>query len=195
LLRLVHHEPTVDIDVPVRGEHVVRALTADELERCRSVSIRLLPTRDPSLVALAEVGATTAEIGTVHAGDISYAEQTVSLPGGTKIDARVVEVTDWGLLQLARRIESVGKIQPLAYEGAGDEATRQSSIATGLRKVLNRAGLGSDSAVEPGSFRAWFAQQVWEETHDYARVARALGCRSLDIAAHILGYDWRNDGR
>jgi integrase/recombinase XerC len=194
-LRLVPDEPTVDIAVPARDNHVVRALTDDELERCRAASIRLLPTRDSSLVALAEVGATTAEIGIVSAANISIADQTVVLPGSTKVDSRVTEVTDWGLLQLTRRIDQVGLVVPLAYEGSGDEATRQSSIATGLRSILNRAGLGQDEAIEPGSFRAWFARQVWSETHDYAQVARALGCRSLDVAAHVVGHDWRNDGR
>jgi hypothetical protein len=66
---------------------------------------------------------------------------------------------------------------------------------SGLRRILNRAGLGTDPRVTPASIRAWFGRKIYDTSGDITDAALALGCESLDITANIIGLDWRNDGR
>ena len=60
-----------------------------------------------------------------------------------------------------------------------------------LRETLVRAGLSGEPDVGPGSLAAWAGRRVMRETGRIEAVAVALGVRSLDRAALIIGWDWR----
>jgi len=59
-----------------------------------------------------------------------------------------------------------------------------------LKRILNEAGLRGDGSVKPESVRAWAGHRIWVETGRIESAAVALGCRSLDTTARIVGYEW-----
>jgi hypothetical protein len=67
----------------------------------------------------------------------------------------------------------------------------QSSCSRALGRILAEAGFQQDTSVKPGSVRAWAGHRVWQETGRIEEVSRALGCRTLDNAADIIGLHWR----
>ena len=66
----------------------------------------------------------------------------------------------------------------------------QVAAATVLQEVLVRAGLAQEPDVRASSVAAWAGRRVLEDTGRIDLAARALGVRSLDRAARILGWDW-----
>jgi hypothetical protein len=104
--------------------------------------------------------------------------------------ARTGQLSEWGRLQLARRIRTIDNPhQPLVYDGGGRPEAAQASVSVGLRRVLNGAGLG-DADIGLGSIRARTGLNVFTKSGSIEAAALALGCRSLDIAAHLIGHDW-----
>ena len=65
----------------------------------------------------------------------------------------------------------------------------------GDRETLRRAGLAGEPDVRPVSVAAWAGAQILEETGQIEAVARALGMRSLDRAARLIGWDWTHRDR
>ena len=59
-----------------------------------------------------------------------------------------------------------------------------------LQDVLVRAGLAGEPDVRASSVAAWAGRRVLEETGRIDLAARALGVRSLDRAARIIGWEW-----
>ena len=103
-------------------------------------------------------------------------------------------LTDWGLCQIERRAHEVraagdGDVL-LAYRGSGNAESRRGHSSQALRETLERAGLTGDAYVRPASLAAWAGVQVMCQTGRIDVVARALGVRSLDAAARMIGWDW-----
>lgn len=193
---IVDHDPTVDIRLPPRSRgREARPLTDDEIRRGRAASAeRLAETRGPVVWALAEATATTQEIPRVLPEHVDLAAGTVLLRGSSRVEARRAPLTDWGVQSLERRLKAITTPdRALAYDGASlSPATLQSSAAKALVKTLTRAGLRSDPRVKPGSVRAWAGRSVFLTTGRIERVALALGCQTLDTAAVIIDFDWRD---
>lgn len=112
------------------------------------------------------------------------------LSGSTKTEFRAAGLTDWGVRVLARRMSTIDRGGSLTYEGRGSAPSMQASSSMALARVLNRAGLRDDPAVKPDSVRGWAGQRVWKHTGRIEAAAIALGCKSLDTAAAIIGYEW-----
>ena|GEM_PF-7026378 len=55
-------------------------------------------------------------------------------------------------------------------------------------------GLTKEPDVRPHSVVAWAGRRVLSETSHIEAVAKALGARSLDRAASLIGWDWREEG-
>lgn len=189
------HDPTVDIRLPSRpGGREARPLSDGEIRRGRAASVgRLGETLRPAVWALAEATATTHEIPRVLPRHIDLAGGTVLLGGSAKLEARRARLTDWGIGLLASRLEHLNaRDEPVAYQGAGrSAAAMQAASATALTKTLTAAGLRSDPRIKPGSVRAWAGRSVFLATGQIEDAARALGCRTLDTAAAIVGFEWR----
>lgn len=187
-------DPTLDLEQPTRVPVVLRPLTDEEIDRCEFATVRLVETRDPAVMALAETGAQTAEIGLVRRPHVDVERAGVWLPGTGHITPRFAELTRWGTRQLARRLNTVADDEtPLVYEGAGSAKSRQCSISGALGQVMRRAGLAADPRVRPRSITAWAGVRWFNETNRIDIVARRLGMQSLDQASELIGFDWRTD--
>lgn len=193
---MVGHDPTIDLVLPPRTRgREARPLTDEEIELGRAASRRTLgETRRPGLWALAEATATTHEIPRILARHVDLGQGTVLLPGSSKSLPRLANLTDWGSDSLERRVRELGTAdRPLVYEGAGKSASSmQTAAAMTLTKTLTQAGLRHDPAVMPASVRAWAGDRVFRATGRIEEVAVALGCHTLDTAAAIIAFDWRD---
>jgi integrase/recombinase XerC len=192
---LADSDPTLDLQLPRRSPLRTRPLTDDEVAVCRWASLATpAATRLPAVWGLAEAGATSGEIPTVRGVDVDLQTQTVWLGGSTKTDARAAALTDWGAQQLRRHVEMPGRDLSLAvvYDGTGSPQSAQASVSGAIGDVLRRAGLGEEPDVRPRSVTAWVGRRVFEDTGQIEVVARRLGLPSLDRAARLIGWDWRN---
>jgi len=186
-------DPTWALVLPSRSIDAARPLTDDELDVLRAVSLSTLAeTRQPSIIALAEAGAVTTEIARVTAGDVDLEAGVVSLSGSMHALARVVALTGWGAAQIARRVRHLDGVDvALTYAGADSRNAGQASISTNLRRLFTRAGLSAEPDLGLPSVRAWAGRRTFDRTGRIEDAARVLGCRSLDAAARIVGWDWQ----
>lgn len=191
-LGVADHDPTLDLVLPARTrDRETRHLTDDEVEAGRASSVDTLSeSRLPSVWALAEATATTHEIPRVRPEDVDLDAGTVWLSGSAKTESRTASLTKWGVRVLARRLDTADLGLSLTYEGRGSAPSMQASSSMAISRVLNRAGLRDDPAVKPESVRGWAGQRAWRQTGRIETAAIALGCKSLDTAAAIIGYEW-----
>ena len=197
-LGLCSGDPTLDLVLPARSSLHMRPLTDDEVTLCRSFSVSsLTETRRPAAWALAEATARTSEIPHIRVRDVDIEEGQVWLWGSTKAEPRWGGLTEWGCKRLARSVERVKSEGPdalLVYDGARDDKVAQISSCIAIGEVLRMAGLGSEPDVRPHSVVAWAGRRVLSESVRIEAVAKALGARSLDRAASLISWDWREEG-
>lgn len=188
-------DPSIDLSLPTRGTLEARALTEAEIGRARLAAFATtVETRQPALLALAEAGATTSEIPKVTGRDLDLDNSQVQIRGHTKTDARKASLSDWGVQQLLRRARVTGALDDsLVYEGAGPIESAQASASATLRSILQRSGVANDPAVAIKSFRVTYGVVVLARTGRIDAAARALGMRSLDQAAELLGFVWKTE--
>jgi len=190
-------DPTVDLDLPARSALPMRPLTSDEIALCRSYSLKsLTATRHPAALALAEATARTSEIPHIIVSDIDLEGGRVWLHGSPKTETRWGYPSQWGLHQLARRVEALkaasGQDPRLVYRGSGSEQSRQAASCIAITETLERAGLAQEPDVRPLSIVAWAGRCIYSETGRIEEVARRTGMRSLDRAARLIGLQWMN---
>ncbi len=192
---LVNGDPTLDIDLPPRSSLGTRPLTDDEVTLCRSVAQWSLGgSRRAAVWALGEATCRSSELPNVTGSDVDLASGRVWISGGKVTEPREGQLSDWGLVQVqARLAELEAPSLPLVYAGRSPAGAGQVSGASALVDVLTRAGLHHEPDVRPGSVAAWAGRRVLEETGRIDCAARALGVRSLDRAAAIVGWDWQAD--
>ncbi len=195
---LASSDPTLDLTLPPRSPMSCRLITEEEVLRCRAASLRSLgETRLPATWALAEAGARTSEIPAVRIQDLGPDHRSVFLHGGSKYQPRWALLTEWGALQVERRIRALrlGSADALlVYAGAGSPESRQASAATAIRTILVRAGLGDEPDLRPASVLAWAGACLFTQGNPIEEVARRLGMRSLDACATLIGVRSK-DGR
>ena len=185
-------EPTVDLVLPPRATTTARALTPVEVDWVRSASLSTtIETRQPALLALAEAGATTSEIPKVSAAELDLETGRVWLPGHTKTDARWAALSPWGQTQLARRLRRAPPQASLTSAGEGPIESAQASTSSALRTILDRAGVAHLPGVAIKSLRVGYGLAELQRTGRIEDAACALGMRSLDQTAELLGYDWQ----
>lgn len=192
---LVDGDPTLDLNLPQRSSLGTRPLTDDEITLCRSVAQWSLDgSRRAATWALAEATCRSSELPTVTSDDIDLKTGLVWIGGGKVTEPREGQLTAWGLVQVRARIEELDAPSlPLVYSGRAPAGAGQVSGASAIVDVLTRAGLHDEPDVRPGSVAAWAGRRVLEETGRIDCAARALGVRSLDRAARIVGWDWQAD--
>lgn len=195
--RVCAFDPTIDLHLPARSRVPFRALTDDEIELARWASLSTLTmTRRPAVWALAEAGASSSEIPHVTVADLSLDTGEVWIAGGPKTESRSAALTEWGHLQLARRVQALptgSTSTPLTYTGEGSGCSARTTSSEAIRVVLRHAGLLHEPGVRVRSVTAWVGQRILAETSDISAVARRLGLRSLDLAAELIAWDWRGD--
>ena len=144
------------------------------------------------MVALAEAGASAAEIAAARACDVDLAAGTVRL-GVDPDRTRVNPLTEWGA-EAIRRVLAVNGIDPadgarLCVTGTVGVDRGAQSAATRLCDVIRDAGLAGAEGVTAGSIRLTAAAEVLARDGIEA-AARFLGSSSLDAAA--LGHYWNH---
>lgn len=190
---LVDGDPTLDLVLPPRSSLGTRPLTDDEVALCRSAAQwSLAGSRRAAVWALAEATCRSSELPNISADDIDLATGRVWISGGKTTEPRESCLTDWGLQHVRARVLEVDELRrPLLYSGRSPSGAGQVAGASALVDVLTRAGLHHEPDVRPGSVAAWAGRRVLDETGRIDMAAKALGVRSLDRAARIVGWDWR----
>jgi integrase len=193
-LGLVDGDPTLDLVLAPRSNLRARPLDDIEIEVCRSYAqSTLTETRLPAAWALAEATARTSELPHLRICDIDLDAGRVWIWGSPRCEPRWGALSNWGVLQLERRINSFGTGDPhrrLIYSGRGDPVSAQASSCTAIAKVLTLAGLGTEPDIRPMSVIGWAGNKVLETTDRIEAVAIALGVRSLDRAAGLIAWNW-----
>lgn len=192
-LGLATGDPTLDIVLPPRSSLSTRPLADDEEALGRIwAQPTLEPTRHGAAWALGQATATGAEQAAVTVADLDLDSARVWLHGNRHREPRFGELTDWGLIQIRRRLTVVGTDPDTRLVTAATRSrnARQSSTCTAVADVLRHAGLRQDRTVRPASLAAWAGAQVLKRTGRIDDVAHALGIRSLDRAAATIGWNW-----
>jgi integrase len=194
-LGIADSDPTLDLELPPRSSLRTRPLTDDEVDLCRTASLHTLTsTRFSAAWALAEASARTAELGHICLADVDLGSGRVWLHGSPRVESRWAGLSGWGQVQLERRLREVGTTdleRPILYEGSGGDYHRQAAACVTIKDVLRRAGLAHESDVRPLSVTAWAGRQILAEVGRIDEVARRLGFRSLDGAARLIDWSWR----
>jgi integrase len=196
-LGLVAGDPTLDLVLPSRTKEAARPLTDLEVQRCRRAALEdLTSTRLSVPWGLGEATARTAEIPHLRVADLDLSGGRVWLHGSSNTEARWGHLTRWGASQLERhlRLHPPGSDDDvLTQRGTDNPESRRSHSAQALRETMRRADLTRDPYVRPGSLAAWAGRRVLGATGRIDAAALALGMRSLDGAARLIGWDWASE--
>ena len=187
-------DPTLHLALPSREADPARPLTDIEIDLIRGASLSTLhETRLPAIVALAEASAITSEIAYITSDDVDLCTRTVRLEGSRNTRARVAQLSTWGVAQLRRRIETVDDGHLVYRTSKAKPGIAHTSVAVALGRLLTKAGLGDLPNVGTGSLRATAGRRTLDATGRIDAAAHVLGCRSLDVAARLVGWDWLED--
>lgn len=192
-LHLVEHDPTLDLVLPRRSDLQTRPLTDDEelLGRLASRDT-LTATRLRAAWALGQATAVSSELATVTGLDVDLGSSRVWLHGSGNRAHRWGRLSEWGIQQVADRMEALGDpSQPLVYGSRKSAKSGQTSSCEAVRVVLRHAGLHREADVRPGSLAAWAGRREYDATKRIEAVAALLGLRSLDRAARVIGWNWQ----
>ncbi|MBR7828141.1 hypothetical protein KDK95_17625 [Actinospica sp. MGRD01-02] len=199
-LGLVTSDPTMDIHLPPKTGQAARPLTDDEIQLVRRYAeSRIHHTRHAAVVALADAGAHTGEIGHISLADLDFERARVRVHGSSKTAARWCPLDTWQLHVLSDRAETLRSRHtqlpdreiPVATSGRGTDAQLQARVCVALNDVMTWAGLAGEADLRPASITAHRAAVVFARTGRIEDAAVRLGLASLDRAAAAIGYEWR----
>lgn len=194
-----------------RPARIVSAFTATQIQTLKDHADHDTDTstyesgysRTPACLALTLVGAQSGEVGAIRVRDIDLDDWTVHLHGGgTRFDPRTVPIDDsWAWEALAARVAYLAKRYPgevdrlVAYnpipESQPSFATRSAATSGTLGALIKAAGLRKPGKIRVASINEYVAADLFTRTGRVEVVASRLGMRSLDAAAHLVGWDWR----
>jgi hypothetical protein len=189
-------DPTLDLALPPKSVRTTRPLTDEEVNLVRICALGRGrgATRAAVALALAEATATTREIPLITAGDVDLDAGTVQLPGGARVKPRTAQLTRWGLGVLDRHLGDCDPDQHLVpVRGDVERLAAQAGTCNLIGALLDSAGLRAEPDVRPGSIRAWAGAAIHRRNGRIEHVASALGLRSLDAAADLIGFDWKDN--
>jgi integrase len=161
--------------------------------------------RTPSCLALALIGAQPGEVGAIRVRDIDQLDKAVHLHGGgTRYRERWVPVDDdWAWQVILDRIAYLHRRYPgqpealLAYlpndpSPADDFKARSAATSMSLTKLIRLAGVSApDGRTRVAGINEYVAGRIFAESGRIEAVAARLGLARLDVAAHLVGYQWQ----
>ena len=205
-------DPTTLLVLPSRSVRAARALTDSELQQVRTAVMtrRCDVGVAACVVAFAEAGASTCELTAVTWADVhvgvppsrrvgvdataagtACGDVAVDLPGGARLMARRVHLTQWGAGVVAQYQESaVWASESLVVSGSlfpPGSHSAQAAVTNRLRWLLRTAELHHVVGLGPRSFRLWGARHAYTQTGRIEDAAHVLGMRSLDATARAIG--------
>ncbi|NDD71634.1 MAG: hypothetical protein EBZ52_00490 [Actinobacteria bacterium] len=184
-------DPTQDILVALDRRIVSAYCTDDEVASLReAVPSVLFDDSYAVILALAEVGATNSEMRELKTNDLDIERGLVRLPGGSRNDSRINELTSWGREALKTCLPN-HNAKWLVVNTLSQTVSEQ-TISQRFRELVANAKL-SRRGVNINSVRAWRARQIYETSGRIQDAARFLGYRSLDTAVEMIGLDWRTE--
>jgi hypothetical protein len=190
---LVLDDPTLLVPVPERERtDGIRPLDQEE-----AVVVRFHAGTNPAevrgvVVPLMLAGASSGELGALECAHVKP-DSTVLLPGSARLLARSITIDSEDARLLVARSAYLAERCPstiLLCGQAGTPSQQQARIATIVRKVLARAGLGADPRVKPTSLTAYAARREFERTGSIEAAATLIGSKSLDSTARLIGHSW-----
>ena len=188
-------DPTLDLVLPPRSQLATRPLTDDEVTLCRAAaSWSLNDGRRAAAWGLAEATCRSLELAQTRVRDLDLPGGRVWIHGGKTTSERWGELSEWGRLQLERRVATLSTDPDtlVVYAGQGQAETGQVSGCIAVRDVLIRAGLGTEPGVRPASVAGWAGATLLTEGAPIDEVARRLGMAGLDRTAKFIGWDWKS---
>jgi integrase/recombinase XerC len=184
-------DPTAYVELPSRWYRTQRPLTDAEIHQLRTAvgARRGEPPPGAVLLALAEAGATTAELTVLQWRDVGR-DNAVSMPGMTRVLPRVVTLTDWGATVIARaRSTDVEPSELVVTTSSTKPPGSQPAIAAmtnRLRQLLRSAELHATTGIGPRSIRLWAGVCAYRRTGRIEDAAAVLGMRALDRTAAAI---------
>ncbi|RPK63389.1 site-specific tyrosine recombinase XerC [Streptomyces sp. ADI96-02] len=200
-LGLTDADPTRNIRLPERAHTLIRPLDEDEAVALRHAAEYVArPSRHAAAAALALSGGHSGEIGHARIRDLNRSAKAVWMHGSSRTEPRWCPLDPWALRVLLARATFVEKQQrtkadlpdarlAVSSAPAPDEQI-QARACVALSDLIRRIGLSTDPQVKPASLTAYAAVAIFDASGSIEEVVRRLGLRSLDRAAHIVGYDW-----
>lgn len=190
---------------------VVSALTATQIQALKDYAdyetdgstYETGYSRTPACLALVLIGAQPGEVGAIRVRDIDQLEKAVFLHGGgTRYRERWVPIDDtWAWQALLERLAYLHTKHPndpetlLAYRpnspGTSNFSKRSAATSMTLSKLMKAAGVYRAGKTRVASIHEYVAGRIFNDTERVEAVAARLGLGSLDSAAHLVGYQWR----
>jgi site-specific recombinase XerD len=188
-LGLCASDPTAAVELPPRTQAGPRPLTDEEVRLSRSYALfHPADLHHPVAWALAEATARTHEIARVLVRDVAIDPGTVYLRGSPRSDARTVDFTEWGLVQVRRRLDLRGTSPEDPLVPFRSRRVPRASASMAVIEVLKRAGIKALD-VRPISVVAWRGAKAYEAGASIEEVAALLGMRSLDRTAALIAVE------
>jgi hypothetical protein len=182
-------DPTIDVETGVRDYDNTPVCDDRAIAALREYSLRTLTESPlPVILALAEAGATNAEMSEMTLTAFDANAGVVELPGSLRVDPRRNVCTEWGAEVFAERLHRCGP-EALMIPNADGRRASSSSISQHFRHLAGFAALAR-RRYTVNSVRAWRALQIAREHETVESAARFLGIRSLDSAAAMIGWEW-----
>ncbi|MFN8184071.1 MAG: hypothetical protein U0R23_06585 [Candidatus Nanopelagicales bacterium] len=194
-------------------QRVVSAFTAEQIQELKDAADGETDgsdyvvgyARTPVCLALTLVGAQSGEVGAIRVRDIDQMGKAVFLHGGgSRYQQRWVPVDDdWAWQVILDRLAYLHRRYPgdgdalLAYlpnertTSTDDFKARSAATSMSLTKLIRLAGVHTPGKTRVASINEYVASRVFAETGRVEAVAARLGLARLDVAAHLVGYDWR----
>jgi hypothetical protein len=185
-------DPTRGLRAPRAGARIHLRLSEAEFQAAREASCSTLAeTRLPTVIAIAEGGAVSTEIGEARVCDLDLSNLRIWLSGCHTALPRWARLSPWGAAQIARRVEAAHlEGSDLLVSLGASRDIRQKSVHQAIDVCFRRAGIKRRQGVKVGSIRALAGWRVYGASGRIEDVARVLGCTTLDAAAATIGLLW-----
>lgn len=192
---------------------VVSAFTPDSIQALKDLAdydvkdatYEIGHARTPSCLALTLVGAQPGEVGAIRVRDVDQLGKAVFLhSGGTRYRERWVPIDDdWAWQVIVDRLAYLHRRYPgnpdalLAYRphdpaAVDDFKARSAATSMTLTKLIRAAGVSApDGRTRVAGINEYVAVRIFAEFGRVETVAARLGLGRLDVAAHLVGYDWQ----
>ena len=183
-------DPTIDVVALLDRTLDANVCSDRDIEKLREgAPTGLFDSCNAALLALAEAGATNGEIKEIRASDVNLEDRVVRFPGNARVDERINEFSDWGVMVLRERFSFIDGDDFVVVNSNGSQAS-EASVSQMFRLIASYGNVGRNG-FNINSVRAWRARTIYMESGRIQDAALFLGNRSLDASVALMGLEWR----